>query len=394
LKQRVVVIIVLLLFSPSLILAFDDDTTFGAKIDRGLIELNRIKEASGIAASQKNPGVLWTHNDSGGQPEIYAMRSDGKHLGVFQLEGAGLRDWEDIAVGPGSEDGESYIYIGDIGDNDGIWVEKYIYRLPEPVIDLNSEPIDTVLAVETITIVYPQNVKRDVETFMVDPLTRDWILISKREENVLVYRVPFPQSTSETVTAEELASLNFSAAVGGDISPDGKEVLIKTYDKVFYWCRTSGQTLQQMFTKPPVQLPYSFEPQGEAICWAQDAGGYFTTSEELFNIQAHVNFYPRLVTSVDDTQLTVGFELKQNYPNPFNSGTTIEFSLTQTMNVRLAVYDVIGREVTVVLERIMPAGTHRIPFEARSLPTGLYYYELETSGFSNKKEFRKFLLVK
>jgi hypothetical protein len=59
-------------------------------------------EASGIVASRQNPGVLWVHNDSGAPPRVFAINARGDLLGICNVGGAKIRDWEDIAVGPGS----------------------------------------------------------------------------------------------------------------------------------------------------------------------------------------------------------------------------------------------------------------------------------------------------
>ncbi|HEX5083464.1 MAG TPA: hypothetical protein VFY40_15570, partial [Blastocatellia bacterium] len=81
------------------------------------LENKSINESSGIVASRRNTGVLWTHNDSGGKPFIFAFNRRGKHRGVWRVTGAGAVDWEDMAIGPGPGRGLSYLYIGDIGDN-------------------------------------------------------------------------------------------------------------------------------------------------------------------------------------------------------------------------------------------------------------------------------------
>ncbi|MCB2205216.1 S8 family serine peptidase [bacterium] len=69
--------------------------------------------------------------------------------------------------------------------------------------------------------------------------------------------------------------------------------------------------------------------------------------------------------------------LAQNYPNPFNPTTTVRFSLEQTQHVRLTVYDMFGREVTVLAEGSYEQGTHEVVFDAAGLPTGTYFYMLE-----------------
>ena len=274
----------------------------GPRQDRGLVENDAINEASGLAASWRNPGILWTHNDSGDSTRVFAISTGGRNLGEFFLEGTSARDWEDIAVGPGPEDGTSYIYVGEIGDNSAQYGTKRIYRVPEPEVDGNASPSKHVLSeVETITFEYPDG-PRDAETLIVDPLTRDIYIVSKREASVRVYRAAYPQSTTEIITLEHVGTLEgITFITAGDISRDGGGVLLKDYQRVFFWERIQGEPLWKAFTKDSANLPYTLEPQGESITWSADGSGYYTVSEEPQGIPAHLYFYPRLdISSVNE----------------------------------------------------------------------------------------------
>ena len=72
--------------------------------------------------------------------------------------------------------------------------------------------------------------------------------------------------------------------------------------------------------------------------------------------------------------------LSQNYPNPFNPSTTIEYQLEKAQPVRLAVYDVLGRQVAVLADGVQPAGTFHADFDASNLASGMYLYKLETES--------------
>jgi hypothetical protein len=272
---------------------------FGSRIDQGLIEYGPINEASGVVASRRNRDVLWTHNDSGGQSAIYAFSSNGTHLGVYRLDGTTNRDWEDIALGYNDSTDAYYIYVGDIGDNAGVFVDKYILKIEEPAVSSSQAPVDTTLyGAETITFTYPAGIRYNAETLMVDPFNNDLYVITKRGGGNpdLVFRAAYPQSTSQPIVMEQVGTLTIpvaSVTVGGDISPSGVEVLTKTYASVYYWRRQPGQALWDALANMGVGVPYVQEPQGEAVCWKSNGMGYYTVSEEPGGVPAHLYHYPR-----------------------------------------------------------------------------------------------------
>jgi len=366
------------------------DPIFGDRIDLGVIEYTPINEASGIAASRKNPGVLWTHNDSGDPNRVFAFNTHGEHLGVYYIDGAGALDWEDMAVGPGPGSGVQYLYIGDIGDNLSQRELKYIYRVPEPDVDSNQTPIDTTIyGTEIITYKYPDG-KRDAETVMVDPLTKDIYVVSKRENNVRVYRAQYPQSITDTLILEHKVTLDSTQITGGDISPSGLEILIKTYFNIFYWYREPGQELWDALANEPLIVPYVWEPQGEAVGWEpKDSAGYYTISEERLGIPAHLYFYPRLdpiVFIADDSKPPLVYLLNQNYPNPFNPNTIITFGVPVKSNVVLKVYNSLCEEVAQLVNEEKPAGNYEVEFNASYLASGIYFYQLKAGKFIETKK--------
>ncbi len=79
------------------------------------------------------------------------------------------------------------------------------------------------------------------------------------------------------------------------------------------------------------------------------------------------------------------YALEQNFPNPFNPVTQISYALVESMNVRLAVYDMLGREIAVLVDGLQAAGTHELTFHAVNLPSGLYMYRIETPEGSTAK---------
>lgn len=271
--------------------------TFGSRVDRGVVACRPLTEASGLAASRKNPGVLWTHNDSGDNSRLFALSTNGKHLGTFTLAGVTARDWEDLALGPGPVPGVDYLYIGDLGNNYSPHPLKYIHRIPEPRVQPQQSPLDTTLTgVETITVQYPDG-SRDAETLMLDPLTKDLYLVSKQDTVGQVYRAVYPQPTSGTLTLEHVATLRLGGVVAGDISPSGDGILIKTYVAIYFWPRQPDQNLWQAFAQPATPVPYILEPQGEAVAWQAQGKGYYTLSESLRGLPVHLYYYPKLSAS-------------------------------------------------------------------------------------------------
>jgi hypothetical protein len=95
-----------------------DAAPFGGPVSAGVVQHAPLQEASGLVASRTHPGVLWSHNDSGDGPRLFALTTSVGDLGVFTLDGAEARDWEDLAIGLGPEPGLDYLYAGNIGDNE------------------------------------------------------------------------------------------------------------------------------------------------------------------------------------------------------------------------------------------------------------------------------------
>jgi len=162
-------------------------------------------------------------------------------------------NWEDIAIGPGPIEGKQYLYIADIGDNSVRYNNKYIYRISEPLLPADQTPVDTAIYdVERMVFQYPDS-NRNAETIMIDPLTLDIYIVSK-ESATKLYRAAYPYTfyaapTLIVDTLEVLNSFNFSTAVGGDISSDGKEILIKRYNVLYYWYRSEDETIEEALVK-------------------------------------------------------------------------------------------------------------------------------------------------
>jgi len=257
----------------------------------GILESDEINEASGIDEGINNKNILWTHNDSGDSARVFAIDLDGRLIAQIKLEGIISRDWEDICVGPGPDSSKSYIYVGDIGDNNAKYDDKYIYRFEEPKLEIGKfNQYLRITDFVKITFDYEDG-KRDAETLMIDPLTKDLIIASKREAQVNVYRLPFPHYSDKKLIAPMIAKINVTQLTAGDISSDGKKLIMKNYESIFLWEREINQSFEEMFKEKYERLHYIFEPQGEALCFDNSNLGYYTLSEERNNIPARIYYY-------------------------------------------------------------------------------------------------------
>lgn len=241
------------------------------------LQTDKLKEASGLAISHVNPGILYSHNDSGGEAKIYAIDAQGKLCATLSLAGASNRDWEDIAAVTLAKSGQSYIYAGDIGDNAARYNTIKIYRFPEPKLS-KADSLLTIQNYDTIEIAYEDG-PRDAEALFVDPRSGDIYIISKREEQVGLYRAKPSYPTGKINTAVKLGTLPLSWVTAADLSPNGKKLLVKTYVGIWQFKVNRHKQGDITLSQKPKNLPYKIEPQGEGICWDNQGKGYYTLSE-------------------------------------------------------------------------------------------------------------------
>lgn len=254
----------------------------------GNVNTGQLAEASGIVESRKTKDVLWIHNDSGDSARVFAVGKNGTDFGIYTFQGASATDWEDMAVGPGPVNGESYLYMGDIGDNAMARSNIKIYRVVEPIVDTSVGPKTVTLnGVETFTLVYADG-PHNAETLLVDPLNGDVYIVTKVMSGTSqIFRAAAPLSNANTITMTEVGKLAFGPAplsgdpltTGGDISAKGDLIIVRTYLGAFVWRRSNGMTIAEAFAGEPCVVPMESEPQGEGIGFAVDGSGYFTISE-------------------------------------------------------------------------------------------------------------------
>ncbi len=270
-----------------LVLVFGLVLVFARSVKQNPLQEEQINEASGLAASRKTPGILYTHNDSGGENAVFVLNSLGMMPARIILDGIKNRDWEDIAVGPDPATGKSCVFVGEIGDNSARHNSVYVYRFEEP------ELLDTLITLKDITaieIVYEDG-PRDAEALFVDPANGDIFIISKREEQVGVYQVAYPYQVGVTNTAKKIGTLPLSMVTAADISPNGKLLIIKTYSAVYQLKRSVKKPMAGAFPGKLKSLPYTIEPQGEGVCWDHKGKGYYTLSESNGKFLPNLNYY-------------------------------------------------------------------------------------------------------
>jgi Secretion system C-terminal sorting domain len=100
---------------------------------------------------------------------------------------------------------------------------------------------------------------------------------------------------------------------------------------------------------------------------------------------------PAGIEADDNGELPKEYSLSQNYPNPFNPVTLINFELPENGFVTLKVYDILGNEIVKLIDEEKPAGRYNIPFDAKLLPSGVYYFRLSSNKFN---ETKKMILLK
>ena len=264
----------------------------------GTVAHSLLNEISGIAASRDNPGVIWAHNDSGGSARLWAMNTFGIHLGTYNLTGATALDWEDMAIGPGPVPGQDYLYVADTGNNEGLIDFTFtIYRVPEPAVSAGQDPVDANLTgVDALPVRYPDSVRHGCETILVDPLNGDIYLCTKDrwgDDNgvMKVYHYPAPHTpgveyTMQYVADADVQLINGEMAVGGDVSLDGRLIIIRTDGdamRALLWQRDPDDpNLWPAFGNPMCIVPQIDEPQGEAISFEANGCGYYTVSEGAY----------------------------------------------------------------------------------------------------------------
>ncbi|MBN2195000.1 MAG: hypothetical protein JW751_19440 [Polyangiaceae bacterium] len=248
-----------------------------------------VSEASGLAASQRQPGVWWTHNDSGGKPRVYALADDGRPVGDWYVTGATAEDWEDLAIAPCRHARHlDCLYVGDIGDNLRSRDHVVVYAFPEPTVSPGTETRSGTLKepVSAIHLTYPDG-SEDAEALLVDGRrSRLYVITKDTGRPPRVFAVALDPARAQARFVEEgtvrLGSplLPVSRMVtSGAYSPDGEWVVLRTYSAAYLWRRHGDEGLGVTLSRDPCSVPVFPEPQGEAISFDRTGNEIVTLSE-------------------------------------------------------------------------------------------------------------------
>lgn len=278
-------------------------TDFQATKDVGTLANIEIDEASGMVASQRNPGHFWVINDSKDLNRMFLVSESGQGKAEFSLLGLENRDWEAMGRWQ-NRTGQTYLYVADIGDNFSQNATYQVHRFLEPSLAL-TDPLRRVIhATQSVEFSLPDG-SRDMECMLIDQKSGDLFFISKREDHKRLYRISADAFAKSGIQrAEFISELNFSvptSEVGllkqlyyitdGNVAFTNEEIIIRNYLEIYYWKKSPDESIADALRRKPRIVPSMLEPQGEALAFDGLNKGYATISEiASFASPAHL-FY-------------------------------------------------------------------------------------------------------
>ncbi|MBI3081316.1 MAG: hypothetical protein HYY94_00080 [Gemmatimonadetes bacterium] len=244
----------------------------------GTLRSPPLSESSGVAVSRRHPGVLWTHNDSGDGPMLYATNLAGDDLGRYLVPGATNYDWEDIALARCPEQPRDCLYVADTGDNNERRRNVTLYVVPEPGARpqpaADDEPARVTARARAVRVRYPDGA-HDVEAMWVEPDGSVQLVSKGTYGPIFRYLVPRAALDHDTATAERLERLPVVPqralgrwVTGAANSANGERVVIRTYTELFFFRREKDWRLTA--DGPPCWLG-TLEPQGEGVAFLDDS---------------------------------------------------------------------------------------------------------------------------
>ena len=224
----------------------------------------RIQESSGLAGSRRHPEVLWTHNDSGDGPRLYAVGADGRTLATLTLAGVQARDWEAMAAGR-DDRGRPALFVGDIGDNLDAWPEVAVYRVTEP-----ARLGDATVASARYRLRYADG-PRNAEALLVDPRSNRLYVATKEPDGGGLYRAPARLRTDQVNVLHRVAPVP-PLVTDGAFAPDGRSFVLRDYQSAYVYTARGRRV---------GELPLPPQYQGESLTVAADGRSVLVGSEGL-----------------------------------------------------------------------------------------------------------------
>ena len=223
-----------------------------------LVPLPDLPEASGVAASLRRQGLLWSHNDSG-EPLVVAIDATGSVRELVRPTGIAVEDWEDLAVGPCPQG--SCLYVADIGDNDAKRNRITVYRIPEPQAGVSD------VAAEAFHATYPGG-PRDAEALFVDGAGQIFIVTKGDKGPLALYRFPSPLRVGATAPLQQIGSgravKEEDQITGATMSTDSRWVVLRTSRSLQFY--RAQEFLKGTWREAArVDVSPLKEPQGEGI---------------------------------------------------------------------------------------------------------------------------------
>jgi hypothetical protein len=250
----------------------------GPGVDRPVTD-PRIAESSGLAASPSHPGVLWTHDDSGNPPRLFALGRSGKVGAALRLTGVPDVDWEALAAFRDSA-GRPLLAVGDLGDNlaDRGGVEVDVVAEPSELREAQVAPL------LRLRLHYPDG-PRDAETLLVDPVRARMFVVSKGLLGSGVYVVPASawngtapiRPTVRSATLVRVGVVPLALVTDGTVARSGS-VLLRTYDELAVLDPLPLDTGSRLLVaRATTALPG--QRQGEGLALAPDGRSVLLSSE-------------------------------------------------------------------------------------------------------------------
>lgn len=337
---------------------------------------NRYQLSRSVYVFEKQNDDSWLYKERLPEPENESTTAFGKTL-MLNLPFAFIGVTEGIG---------DAVLVYELLD-DGTWVERQ--RLPLEFPSGDAIPQVSSLAVsEDQVLISAFGLRFEVE----EDYLRGWVLVYE-------YNSADGTWNQKQLFRAEREEENDVSDLVGPLVASGNRLMASAGNRAIIYARQPDGTWAFVDNlRPPGVYESEFRGFGQDIALDGDLAFASTTEAGLIANSAVYAYDLSRITSTSvedpnnsDSEIPTSFSLSQNYPNPFNPSTTIPFSVPRPANVKLIVYDVLGRVVETLVDKQFHAGQHEISFNASSYPSGTYIYRIEAGDFTS---VQKMVLIK